>query len=254
MDASPVCDGHKWVIQDQAKLAGLVATLMLGEHLHARNILDQLQPATPPRRDDSIDRAIAKLTLSAGDDPWHRDGWVMQFISWIVCYKHRARNATVRAPQSRRADKGFDGLVVEVDAKGQLSILLCEDKATQNPRDTFREKVLPEIKSFEAGERDEELLSDLTVVLETSNTPDVERILATIDWASARRYRVSLSSVAKQQTPAAMKKLFDGFDTAAPGSLDRRCGETACMDPLRAWMDAFCQMVIAQLEGMRPNV
>lgn len=129
VDISPVCDGHKWVIQDQAKLAGLVATLMLGEHLHARNILDQLQPATPPRRDDSIDRAIAKLTLSAGDDPWHRDGWVMQFISWIVCYKHRTRNATVRAPQSRRADKGFDGLVVEVDAKG-LVIVVPSDLIT----------------------------------------------------------------------------------------------------------------------------
>jgi len=254
VNTSPLCDGHKWVIEDQTELARIVAILLLGEHSHARKVLEQLQPTVPPRRDDAIDRVIGKLTLQAGQDPWHRDGWIMQFISWIVCYKHRSANATVRAPQPRRADKGFDGLVIEVDAKGHLSILVCEDKATDSPRDTFRDKVIPEIESFEAGERDEELLSDLTVVLETSDTPDVDRIVATIDWASARRYRVSLSSLAKHQTPAAMKKLFDGFEKAAPGALARRCGETACMDPLRDWMEHFCQMVIAQLAGMRPHV
>jgi hypothetical protein len=254
VNASPVCDGHKWVIDDQSELARFVAILMLGEHLHARRILDQLQPTVPPRRDDAIDRVIAKLTLQPGQDPSHRDGWIMQFLSWIVCYKHRSKNATVRAPQPRRADKGFDGLVVEVDAKGHLSILVCEDKATGSPRDTFRDKVLPEIESFEAGQRDEELLSDLTVVLETSDTPDVDRVVATIDWASARRYRVSLSAFAKHQTPAAMKRLFNGFEKSAPGTLDRRCGETACMDPLRGWMDGFCQIVTTQLEGMKPNV
>jgi hypothetical protein len=148
----------------------------------------------------------------------------------------------------------LDGLVIEVDASEDLNILVCEDKATDSPRETFRAKVIPEIKSFEAGDRDAELRSELTVVLETSNTPDIDRILAKIDLASARRYRVSLSCLPEHQEPAAMKKLFDGFEKAAPGALARRCGETVCMDPLRTWMDQFCRMVIAQLTGMRPHV
>jgi hypothetical protein len=251
VNADPICEGHEWVVEDQTELARIVAHLILGQHIHAKKVLDRLQPKVPPRGVDAIERAISTLTLQAGEDPWHRDGWIMQFISWVVCYKHRSGRAAVRAPQPRCADKGFDGLVIEVDDSGQTSILVCEDKATDRPRETFRDKVIPEIKRLEAGERDAELLSDVSGLLEMAFSDfEVTRILSTIDFASARRYRVSLSTRTGNQTSDSMKKIFDGFEKAAPGAPSRRSGETVCMDPLRGWMDDFCRMVINQLKRM----
>ena len=78
----------------------------------------------------------------------HRDGLLFQHVSWVAAFM-RLPNAKATPPHVRQADKGFDGVLVEVNpAQAGLSrIVLCEDKASVNPRSLVTGSVWPEIRA-----------------------------------------------------------------------------------------------------------
>jgi hypothetical protein len=109
-----------------------------------------------------VDSAIRMLTVPDGEDPWHRDGWVFQCVSWIVAAESRV--GPLRPPQMSHAEKGFDGLQLQLssDSSRLVRVLVFEDKATENPRKTVRDKIWPELKALEAGDKDNALTAELT--------------------------------------------------------------------------------------------
>jgi hypothetical protein len=73
--------------------------------------------------------AIKLLTLGKDEEPWHRDGWIFQTISWIAASQAPSGSLTC-APHIRRADKGFDGLQLQLSEDGKVvtAVIVFEDK------------------------------------------------------------------------------------------------------------------------------
>ena len=109
MDHGELCHGWAWTVTDDDVLAERVARIVLGQFRHVAKILAGAGVPGPAANAEQANAAIKQLTLAEGDDPWHRDGWLFQAISWIAAHQQPSASLT-RMPQIRKADKGFDGM------------------------------------------------------------------------------------------------------------------------------------------------
>lgn len=259
IDHDDLCHGWRWEIADETDLARKVAMVALGQYRHAAQILAGIDKKPFPTHKDTAAAAIKRLTVPDGGDPWHRDGWVFQTISWIAA--HRTEKGVVaRAPHPIEAHKGFDGMQLRLDKSGKAvtAVVIFEDKASESPRKTIRTDVWDGIRALERGERMPELIHDATTILEAQQSIfpglNVDEAIETILWDEVRHYRVSITTAGTHAKDAARKKLFRGFDEVAPGKSERRRADTMHLDDLREWMTAFCKSAIKQIEAWRDNV
>jgi hypothetical protein len=246
-----LCQGSAWTIDDLAQLSAHVAQVALGQSRHVAKILAGANVAAWPTSQSMRLAAINLLTVPAGNESWHRDGWIFQTISWIAA--NRANPAAViRAPHMTLADKGFDGLQLEIDTSSGLVIaaVIFEDKATNNPRDTIREQVWPDFKLLEAGERENVLSAEVSALLITRPDIDADKAIERIIWKQTRRYRVSVTVGATHATEAGRRKLFEGYDQVALGDVQRRRGEILHVEHLRPWMSSLANAAISFLKTM----
>ncbi len=255
--ASDICQGSDWVVEDQDALAEHVARIAVGQYRHVAKVLAETGSAPPPSDDEVKANAITLLTAEDPDKPWHRDGWLFQAISWIAA--HTGGGAAIRPPHLIKAHKGFDGLQLELSAEGAVqAVIIFEDKATEHPRDTIRDDVLPGIAKLEKGERRNELGQEVAGFLETQVRTypdlDIDAAVQRIVWKEARRYRVAITVASPHDGEAKRKALFKDYDTCAPGDLQRRGGETMAIPELRKWMHAFADLVIANIKAMPADV
>jgi hypothetical protein len=243
-----LCQGCAWTIGDVPQLAHHVAQVALGQSRHVAKILAGVNAAPPPTSQSTRAAAISLLTVPAGADPWHRDGWMFQTISWIAANRANP-SALIRAPHMILAHKGFDGLQLEIDASSGLvtAAVIFEDKATDNPRTTIREEVWPDFKLLEAGERENVLSADVSALLITRPDIDADQAIEKIIWNQIRRYRVSITVGATHASPAGRQRLFDGYDQVASGDVQRRRGEVLYVDQLRPWMASLAAAAIGSL-------
>src|SRR5690242_14546797 len=165
----PLYHGHTWAVSDEDKLARVVALLLLGRRRHAEAVLAG-QPTTDVLASNAmIDDLISKLEVPTGSNParWHRDGWLFQMISWVAADASLASEADLIAPpQPRMADKGLDGLLVLThEGVKHARLIICEDKASEDPRTTFRDDVCPELVDFESDRRNNEITTALDALL-----------------------------------------------------------------------------------------
>lgn len=259
IDHDQLCYGWQWEIADEDILADRVARVAVGQFRHVARILDGANILPPATQAMVAQDAIAALTLAVGSDPWHRDGWLFQTISWIAAYQNK-KGAIINAPHIRKADKGFDGFQLEISADGQVvtAVIIFEDKATSDARRTIREEVWPGIEILESGSRVTELTHQASALLEGQlvRNPDldIDSAVANILWKEARCYRVSITIDETHVTAAARKRLFKDFDLKAPGVLQRRRAETIHIPLLREWMEGFAQRVVAAIRVMAANV
>ncbi|MBT1674267.1 MULTISPECIES: hypothetical protein [Curtobacterium] len=243
--------GRIWEPQDLEGLSRAIADLALGQCAHVEAILRTAAPWHPISASYAVDAAIKSLTVPAGKDPWHRDGWVFQFISWIVAIEESP--ALTRAPQMDQASKGFDGFQLELDPiTGRVKrAVVFEDKATDSPRDTVREKVWPEFEDIEAGHRHPAIATEIGALLRGRWSTDeiieiVDRIMRTPDGLA---YRASLTAGSYHVQSAGFNGLFDGFESSVSGDRLRRQGNVLEVEDLRSWMDSLCDRAIALLEA-----
>ncbi len=253
-DESPLCYGFRWSISDEEHLAELVARLMLGQYRHVQLVLSGGTVSfTPQITNRAIDGLIGKLKKpEEAALQYHRDGWVFQMISWVAA--HIANPSAITAiPHSQEAQKGFDNLILELEGEtkgGVVSVVICEDKATENCRDTVREQVWPEIEDFETGRRDNQLVGEVTAILERCRRiVDVDKCVTDIFWERIRHYRVSITT--HRDDNIGRRRLFKGYDEKAPGEKVRRRAETLQIERMRDWMDAFCEKITDNLEKLR---
>lgn len=189
-DHDPGWHGWTWVIEDEDELARLVARIALGQARHVANILSRLGVSDSKTTVEMAEEAIERLTLEKDADPWHRDGWLFQAISWIAAHDPDKHVAT-RAPHIIQAHKGFDGVQLELAKDGQTieSILISEDKATNNPRAMIRDKVWPEIRALEAGAQSAELRQETTALLQQQAALfpmlDIDKAIDNVIWKDA---------------------------------------------------------------------
>ncbi|WP_377848686.1 hypothetical protein [Bosea sp. UC22_33] len=250
---STLCEGSDWVVIDEDVLAEQVARIAVGQFSHVSKILLG-ETVTPAKvREAAKKDAIGLLSLAAKEEPWHRDGWVFQAISWIAA--HDDGGTAIRAPHLIKAHKGFDGLKLELsDAGAVTGVIVFEDKATENPRATIRADVWPGITKLEQGERSNELGQEVSALLQTQLRTfpdlDVEAAVEEIAWKEARRYRVAITVDKSHATPEPRLALFKGFDSKAPGATSRRLAETLLVEDLRPWMQTFADLVITKIKGL----
>lgn len=248
----PICFGFRWEITDEDYLARLVARLLFGHYRHVQKIIagEQIAP-TPAITAAMMGTIVTRLTTTTPDAVrYQRDGWVFQMMSWIAAKKNDPSSLSA-IPHSQRAQKGFDNIIVKIADDGNVeSVLICEDKATENPRQTVREEVWPEIRIFESGSRDGELVNEVSAILERAQGHvDVDACMATIFWEQARHYRISITTK-RMDSEARRRKLFSGYDGTVSGDQVRRRAETFLVQQLRQWMDDFCSKILIEIRAL----
>lgn len=255
IDHGALCHGWAWTIDDEDVLAERVARIVLGQYRHVAKILTGVGVPGPAANADQANAAIKQLTVAQGEDPWHRDGWLFQAISWIAAHQQPSASLT-RMPHIRKAEKGFDGMQLELNEAGTavVAVVVFEDKATDNARNTIRDDVWPGIVALETGERLNELSQEVSGMLDAraaaDPTFDLDTAIANTIWHDARRYRVSITIGDTHNNSDARAKLFKGFDASAPGDATRRRADTIYLPEMRNWMANFAARVIVKIKAI----
>ena len=244
-----LCHGTTWTINDTGLLAQYVAWLTLGYHIHIAKILEGEQHKSPKMAVNAAKAALKHLSPPASDSlRWHRDGWVFQMISWLAAKQSTSSLVILRRPQMQPAEKGPDGLIVHLNDNnnGLRGITICEDKATNNSREEVRNKVWPEFAAYERGERDNELLAEVSTILADKGIKQAEDIVNDVFWNKQQQYRVCVTV----EPTVSHERLFKGYDKVVSGDVSRRRAETVTFTDMRAWMDSFCEIVSDEIRKL----
>jgi hypothetical protein len=275
---SPVCALSIWHIQNSGLFVEALAWLYLRKPGHAARVVQALAPgpagfpgnehanAIDLLRYDLSDIAadlastdpviFAKAKLVENSRVSARDGLLFQHISWLAAYLQFPA-AKARAPHVRKADKGFDGLLIELGAgSSTLSrLILCEDKATTNPRNLITQKVWPEIKAIIAGQKDAEVLDAVTALLDTMMSEDQkEELLLAAVWGRLREYRVAVTANDSHLKAGSYTHIFDGYEAQVAGDVKIRMADVMPLTDVRADLQALSDLVIARIQQMAPHV
>ena len=244
--------GSDLTIVDEDELARLVAHVALGQYLHVLAILNGTGSSAYAPAGTAREGAVKLLTAKDPDNPWHRDGWLFQVISWIAA-QIQDPSSIKSPPHIRIADKGFDGLHLRLkkNKKEIDAIVICEEKATNSPRPTIRDKVWPEFRDLEKGERDNELVAETSALMQQNPAIDPTNGVQAALWNGSRSYRVSITVGDKENSAAGRRKLFKGYRKTVPtGGVQKRRAETLYNSDLRAWLSALAEKAVAAIEEM----
>lgn len=91
-DHTDLCHGYAWTIVDEDALAERVARVALGQYRHVAKILQGANVAGPTTSADHAVDAIKLLTVKAGADPWHRDGWIS--VEQVTAFSSSSRRGS----------------------------------------------------------------------------------------------------------------------------------------------------------------
>ena len=237
--------GNTWQVPDEDVLAKWIAWVAIGQALHVAEILHSVNPIGTPPTNDAAKLDAVDLLTQKGAEPWHRDGWMFQVMSWLAAHVNK-RDALIALPHLIHAEKGLDGLEILLDTScNVVATIIFEDKATDNPRKTVREDVWPEFAKFESGHGVNILTQQASGILAAAHHPNPAAAVKKISWNTTRRYRISIT--ARESTPSSRKILFKDYDTKVQGNIDRRKAEVFVVDDLRAWLANLAAKAIAQV-------
>jgi hypothetical protein len=236
--------GNAWQVANEEELARQIAVIALGYSHHVQKILHGTGVYDADYPTDGFASAIQLLTVD-GDDPSHRDGWLFQAMSWIAAIKANP-SAKLAAPHMQHADKGFDGLQIEIDgATGRVKCaVVFEDKATINSRKTITREdkgVWREFRELEDGLRFSFFTSQVLAVIRTETSLNPDDAIREVLWKEARRYRLSITVSATHSNDEGRKRLFKGYDDVVSGDLNRRRAETFYQDDIRTWLASLAE-------------
>ena len=233
--ADDYCQGVSLFITDEGALARAVALVLVQEYTLAKGILAGEAGLAESERivldKDEIEDIVTRRLKPPVD--YHRDGFLFQLMMWLAAHLDLEDGDLVALPHAQASTKGQDSIVVHRADGAVVALSICEDKATENPRDTVREEVWPEIKDYEAGGRRDELRSNIIATLGLGGVPadEATALVRRISWEGKRRYRVRVTVEGERS-----KQLFKGFDELVTGEVERRRGETVQIPLLREWM------------------
>lgn len=241
--------GTNWIVTDEDKLAAMIARVALGQARHVEKILKATNPLPSAVIPTSTEGAKKLLTANNPDQPWHRDGWVFQIMAWIVAHMQDAK-ALKAAPHMIHAHKGFDGLQVRLDSAGAVdAVVICEQKATGKPRNKITSEVWPEFEELEKGARDNELIAEVTALLDRNTDLDPDEAIGKIMWENARSYSVAVTVGDDEHSEDGRKKLFKGYKKIVDRSdVKYRQADTFYTVPMREWMKSISKKAIRLID------
>jgi hypothetical protein len=257
------CTGDRWSTQDEARLARLIAIIAMGQATYAAYILKQLVPASPAFTDDDLRReAQVRLTVQedgkkprAGYPQWQRDGFIFEAISWIAARQTHGELALLKDPHVSATSQGLDGLMIELaDDKSKIVMTtVFEDKCTENPRDTFLQKVIPALLERHKNKRSAELVATASVLLRMAGIDEgaAARLAAAVMDRNHRRYRAAFALTQEHDTREERQKLFKGYDALTGVSAKQRVGAGLIVSgKLREWFDGLGGQAIVYLDEL----
>ena len=257
------CIGDRWTAQDENTLAKLIAIIAMGQAAYAAHILRELLPAAPAfSQADLCQEARIRMTVQGdgktarvGYPRSHRDGFIFEAISWIAARLAYGKNVLLKDPHVSATSQGLDGLMIELagDKSKVVMTTIFEDKCTDNPRETFREKVMPAFLDRHKNKRSAELVATASALLRMDGIDDgiAAKLAANVMDRSQRRYRAAFALPKDQDSQAKRQKLFKGYEALDGLTQERRVGASLIIDGnVRDWFDTLAVRAIAYLDEL----
>jgi len=247
-----LCGGSQWFVEDIGKLATLAAIAMVGRARQAGSILDGAEQGSVTASAALKARLKSTLILDDEADPWHRDGLLFETICWLVARTDVTSDEVISDPHRRATQQGADTVkVVFNPATRELEyVTVYEQKCSSNPREKFRDEVMPAFEDWITGSRDDELLQIAIGLLDRYALTDTESRRAYTRIALSPRplaFRAALTVSPGAFASADCERVFKGYDKLAV-EVEARFGDTFPLDDMRGWFKAFAGLVWAEIE------
>jgi hypothetical protein len=225
--------GSSWTIASDDELAKLVARVALGQSHYALRVLKETGFIGPKAAATTLPGALKLLTAADPNKPYHRDGWLFQVISWIAAHLQEP-GGLIMEPHMIHAHKGFDGVHIKMVGDGVDTVVICEEKATKNPRKMVQDRIWAEFEDMQKGDSDHRLLSEVLVILKAQGGIDLDAAIERLVWKNARAYRVAIT-VADED----IDDVFGGYPDVIVGDVLKRRSEVLPLKNMRSWMSAI---------------
>lgn len=257
------CVGSKWKVENEDQLARLIAIVVMGQAAQAAHIIDELLPAAPAFTNEALKKeAVIKFTVQEvaqtpriGYPRIQRDGLIFEIISWIAAKQVSGEKCFLKDPHTSSTSQGLDGIMIELNEDGSeiLKSTIFEDKCTDNPRDTFTQKVIPGFLDRHGNTRNAELIAAAATLIQLSGVSNVQAmsmVRKVID-NSSRQYRAGFALTQDFDTEEAQKALFKGYDKIKDINQEQRIGASLIVNgKLRDWFDALATKILAYIEQL----
>jgi hypothetical protein len=250
--ATPECNGTQWSVADEERLAALTALVLVGRSHFAARALQGAQ-AQPPIAPAELKAALRRqLFPAAGPPTYHRDGLLFEIICWIVAHITAGPNEVVSEPHLTSTTQGLDTIKIAFNptTRGVTLASIYEQKCTDDARALFLSQVLPALRKWLDGTRDNQLLQAAIVLLQRFELTDEEytraydRILQDRPLAFRAALTVKPDAFGNDQCVA----LFAGFSNLTP-LLEHRNGDTLPLRDIRPWFAAFADRAWQKIEA-----
>ncbi len=256
------CVGNRWTTANLDLLARIIAIIAMGQAAHAARIINGLLPAEPAVDHEAL-RANAKRHLTVSGTTaeqrqvrrYHRDGMIFEAISWAAARQQTAGKALLRDPHISATTQGLDGLMIEMDA-AQAEVTratIFEDKCSEHPDGTFRNKIMPAFKAHHKNARASDLVATAAALLEKAGldgTNAAKAAACVLDKA----YRAYRGSLAVTTADDSLKRRQDVFKTYAELdgiSAAQRVGAVLITsENLRDWFDDLANRAITYVDSL----
>lgn len=257
------CVGVRWSAEDESQLARLIAVVAMGQAAHAASILRALAPVGPAFKNADLQRE-AKIKLTAQDDDmtprvgyptWQRDGLIFEVISWIAARQSFGERVLLKDPHVSATSQGIDGLMLELteDKSTVIMTTIFEEKCTKEPRDTFRNKVIPSFLQHHRNQRSAEVVAAASVLLRMAGFVDqaAAQLSEAVTDRKSRRYLAAFALPEMEDNQASLAKVFKGYEVLDGIRADQRVGASLIVNgELREWFAALAEQAIAYLDEL----
>lgn len=265
-EACPInddCTGERWQVLDDDHLARLIAIIAMGQAAQAGYILSELLPATPAFTIPEL-TAEAKIRLTVqekkqepriGYPRWQRDGFMFEAISWIAARQVYGKSAYMKDPHVSATSQGLDGLMLELtnEKKDIARTTVFEDKCSDDPISTFKNKVIPAFRDRHDNKRSAEIIAAATALLGKAGIDEgiAATLAAAVTDRSKRRYRAAFAVTTELDSAEGRSDLFAGYDEISNIMQAQRLGACLVVAPkMRDWFDNLANKAVAYLETL----
>ena len=251
--------GLLWSVDDIDDLARLIAVIALGQAQHAARIIEELEPHGPALSDAELYAGARGQMAVRGQTEdqrnvsrYHRDGFLFECISWIVARQAATDRTYLKDPHISATTQGLDGLAIEMHPVEPrvVGATIFEDKCTENPRQKFRDEIMPTFVEHHESKRKRDLVANAVSLIKESglNGTDAVRAAADVLDKQFRTYRAALTVNAAITTADRRRRLFRGYNGLAQITKSQRIGATFVIDgDLRAWFQTLADQVVDAL-------
>ena len=256
-DIDKHCVGSKWTVDNEDQLAKLIAIVVMGQALEAARIIETLSPAQPAfTNDDLKNEAVVKFTVQEhsqtpriGYPRYQRDGLIFEIISWVAAKQVSGDRCFLKDPHISATSQGLDGIMIELsdDRSELLKSTIFEDKCTENPRNTFRNNVMPGFLERHSNKRSADVVAAAASLIQLSGATNSQAMSMAkkVFDNDCRQYRAGFSLTRNFDNSQAQKSLFKGYKKIKDIDREQRIGACFIVDnELRDWFDIMAIKII----------